>query len=162
MQQGHCHTPMSSGMGSISPPHLTPTVWSDYGTPSLSPSSSPEENLVNPMSSLGLDPDCLANFESSIMSYPKEEGSLPNRDEKPDCPVTVRRARRREQNRESYVIQEYLDCGAQANRKPQSAPVSGPERHVYKATREKDWRARRGVGEPSVGTFTALGKGRTI
>ena len=63
------------------------------------------------MASLGLDHDCLAEFESNIMSYPKEEDSPPNQDEKPESPVTIRRMRRREQNRESYVIQDVESMG---------------------------------------------------
>jgi hypothetical protein len=134
-QQGHCHTLMGTGLGSISPPVVTPTMLSDYGTPSLSPTLSPEEMLVNPLSSLGLDHESLAEFGSDLVPYPQKEESQTNQNEKTECASTVRRMRRREQNRDSYVplgTQLNPQCRAKCVR--QTTPISGPERVVYKAT----------------------------
>jgi hypothetical protein len=89
----------------------------DYDTPSISPSISPEDMLVNPLSSLGLEPDSFGDFGSEVMSYPQKEELPTNHEEKPECPSTMRRMRRREQNRESYVhpeapvtIKKRADC----------------------------------------------------
>jgi hypothetical protein len=101
--QGHSHTPMGTGMSSISPPFLTPAMPSDYDTPFLSPSLGPEEMLGSPLSSLGLGYDSLADFASNVASYPQKEEPTTSRDEKTEDPSTTRRIRRREQNRESYV-----------------------------------------------------------
>lgn len=101
--QGHCHTPMGTGISSIPPPFLTPAMPSDYVTPSLSPSLGPEETLASPLSSLGLGYDSLADYASNVASYPQKEESATSRDQKTEGPSTTRRIRRREQNRESYV-----------------------------------------------------------
>ena len=100
--QGHCHTPMGTGISSIPPPFLTPAMLGDYDTPSLSPSLGPEETLVSPLSSLGPGYDSLADFASNVASYPQKEEPATSRDEKTEGPST-RRIRKREQNRESYV-----------------------------------------------------------
>jgi hypothetical protein len=76
---------------------------SDYSTPSLSPSMGPEEKLLSPLSSLGLDYDSLANFAPNEASYPQKEEPATSRNENTEGPLTMRRIRRREQNRESYV-----------------------------------------------------------
>lgn len=101
--QEHCHTPMGTGISSISAPFLTLAMPSDYDTPSLSPSLGPEELLVSPLSSLGLGYDSLADFASNVAPYPQKEEPATSRDEKTEGPSTMRRIRRREQNRESYV-----------------------------------------------------------
>ena len=103
--QGHCHTPMGTGISSISPPFLTPAMPSDYDTPFLSPSLGPKETLVSPLSSLGLDYEFPADLASNVASYPQKEEPTTSRDEKTEGPSTMRRIRRREQNRESYVSQ---------------------------------------------------------
>jgi hypothetical protein len=101
--QEHCNTPTGTGISSISPPFLTPAMPSGYDTPSLSPSLGPEETLVSPLSSLGLGYDSLADFASNMASYPQNEEPATSRDEKTEGPSTMRRIRRREQNRESCV-----------------------------------------------------------
>lgn len=101
--QEHCHTPMGTGVGSILPPFLTPEMLSDYGTPRLNQSLGPEETLASPLSSLGLDYDSLTDFASNVASYPQKEEPAMRPDEKTEGPSTMRRIRRREQNRESYV-----------------------------------------------------------
>lgn len=101
--QEHCYAPTDTGGGSISPPFLTPAMLSDYGTPPLSRSLGLEDTLVSPLSSLGLDCDSLADFASSVASYPPKEERAMSPDEKTGGPSTMRRIRRREQNKESYV-----------------------------------------------------------
>jgi hypothetical protein len=102
-QHGHCDNPMGHLTGLIPPQTLTPATFSDYDTPSLSPPLSPEDMLANPLPSLGLDHGSLADFGSEVVSSPQKEESPTSHDEKNECPSTMRRMRRREQNRESYV-----------------------------------------------------------
>jgi hypothetical protein len=101
--QGPCHNPMGPGLGSVQQPVLTPPMLNDYDTLSISPYLSPEDMLVNPLSSLGLEHDSFGDFGSEVMQYPQNEESQTNHEEKLECPSTMRRMRRREQNRESYV-----------------------------------------------------------
>ena len=88
---------------------------SEYGgTGSLSPSSSPEEILVNPLSSLGLEYDSLADFGPNVVSYPQNKDSKTDHNKQSECLATMRRMRRREQNRESFVLhQAHVDFGPQ-------------------------------------------------
>ena len=102
-QPGPCDSPVHAGIGSIQQSILTSATLSNYNTPSLSPCLGPEDVLANPLSSLGLDHDCLADFGSEVVSSPQKDESPTSQDEKNECPSTMRRMRRREQNRESYV-----------------------------------------------------------
>jgi len=87
---GHCHVPFNSGLGLVSPP-----ASNDCGTPSLSP----EELLVDPLSTF--TPDASTEFVPEVAAYPPNWDQAMSREDKKKRPQTLSRMRRREQNRES-------------------------------------------------------------
>lgn len=123
---------MPFGPATIPPPALTPTILSEYSTPELSDLSSLEKGLVNPLSLLPLYGGYLDQFGADFASYLHKEGS-PTYHEKTECPSTVRRMRRREQNRESCVPQTQLNSHGPTNCVQQTTALSGPKRIIYKA-----------------------------